>query len=62
MLDITARKEVLDFVLVSEALRSPVLLDSALTKEECAVIAECILNMSRTGQPWSTALPVRYNL
>ncbi len=61
MLDIAVRKEVLNFVLASEALLSPVLLGTELTKEECALIAEYVLNLSRSNQPWSKALPVRYN-
>lgn len=62
MLDIAVRKEVLDFVLASEALLSPVLLGTELTKEECSLIAEYVLNMSRSGHPWAKGLPVRYNM
>ena len=60
-LDVAARKVVLDFVLASEALLSPALRSSELTQEECAMIAEYVLNLSRSGNPWSKALPVRYN-
>ena len=62
MLDIAVRKEVSDFLLASEALLSPALRSSELTNEECAMIAEYVMNLSRTGNPWSKALPIRYNV
>jgi hypothetical protein len=61
MLDIAVRKEVSDFLLASEALLSPALRSSELTKEECDMIAEHVMNLSRSGNPWSKSLPVRYN-
>ncbi|MCE3222972.1 MAG: hypothetical protein K0S58_1152 [Nitrospira sp.] len=65
MLDVAERKEVskevLQFVLASEALLSPVLRPSALTQEECNLVAEYVMNLSRSGNQWSKALPVRYN-
>jgi len=62
MLDIAVRKEVSDFLLASEVLLSPALRSSELGKEECDLIAECVMNLSRTGNPWSKSLPVRYNI
>jgi hypothetical protein len=59
-LDVAANKVVLDFVLASEALLSPAMCPE-LTKEECDMIVEYVMNLSRSGNPWSKALPVRYN-
>ncbi|MCE3222405.1 MAG: hypothetical protein K0S58_585 [Nitrospira sp.] len=65
MLDVAERKEVskevLQFVLASEALLSPALRPIELTNEECTMIAEYVLNLSRSGNPWAKGLPVRYN-
>ena len=61
MLDVSVRKEVLDFILASEALLSPVLRPADLTKAECDTIAEYVKNLSATKHPWSKSLPVRYN-
>jgi hypothetical protein len=61
MMDIASRKVVLDFILASEALLSPALRPAELTKEECTMIAEYVLNLSRSGNPWAKALQIRYN-
>lgn len=60
-LDITVRKKVSDFLLASEALLSPALRSSELTTEECDLIAEYVMTLLRSSNPWSKALPVRYS-
>jgi hypothetical protein len=55
------RQQVLDFLFGSEALLSPALRPSELTNEECAMIAEYVLNLSQPGNPWSKLLPFRDN-
>jgi hypothetical protein len=57
----TIRKGVLDFIIASEALLSPALRSSELTKEECDMIAEYVMTLSNSANPWSKSLPVRYN-
>ena len=49
-----------DFILVSETLLSPALLSSALTPEECEIIAEYIMSLSHLKHPWSKSLVLRY--
>jgi hypothetical protein len=65
MLDVAERKEVskdvLQFALASEALLSSALRSSEFTQEECTMIADYVLNLSRSGNPWAKALPIRYN-
>lgn len=56
MNSLPVRKEVQDFILVSETLLSPALLSSALTPEECEIIAEYIMSLSHLKHPWSKAL------
>ena len=53
MNSLPVRKEVQDFILVSETLLSPALLSSALTPEECEIIAEYIMSLSHLKHPWS---------
>lgn len=51
-------------VTVSPRLRSsafPALRSSELTHEECALIAKYVMTLSRSGNPWSKSLRVRYN-
>ena len=61
MLDVAVRKEVLEFILASEALLSPALRSSEISQAECALIAESVMNLSRSGYPWSKSLLLRYN-
>ena len=60
MNSLPVRKEVQDFILISETLLSPALLTSALTPEECEVIAEYVMSLSHLKQPWSKLLVLRY--
>lgn len=60
MHDPLMRAEVLDFLLVSEVLLSPVLCPPDFTEEECCLIAEFIVKLSTCDYPWSHLLPVRY--
>ena len=57
----TIRKEVLDFIIASEAILSAALHSSEFTKEECDMIAEYVMTLSNSANPWSKSLPVRYN-
>ena len=56
------RQEVLDFILVAEALLSPLLPRHTLTENECGLIAEYVTSLSCSGIPWSKSLPIRYNI
>ena len=56
------RKEVLDFLTVSENLLSPAIQSQELTQEECGLIAQSVMSLCCSGHPWSKALPIRYNL
>jgi hypothetical protein len=56
------RQEVLDFILSTEALLSPVTRSSELTNEECGLIAEYITSLCCSDHPWSRSLPIRYNI
>lgn len=60
MNSLPVRKEVQDFILVSETLLSPALLTSALTPEECEIIAEYVMSLSHLKHPWSKSLVLRY--
>ena len=60
MNSLPVRKEVQDFILISETLLSPALLTSALTPEECEIIAEYIMSLSHLKHPWSKSLVLRY--
>ena len=51
MNSLPVRKEVQDFILISETLLSPALLTSALTPEECEIIAEYIMSLSHLKHP-----------
>jgi hypothetical protein len=55
------RKEVLDFVFIAETLLGRSEGSREFTEEECGLIAEYVMNMSRSGNPWSKSRPVRYN-
>jgi hypothetical protein len=56
------RAEVLEFLLASETILSPVLRPPDLTEEERNLIAEFIVKLSSSDNPWAKLLPVRYNL
>ena len=56
------RQEVLDFILIAEALLSPRLPSHTLTEKECGLIAEYVTSLSCSGHPWSNSLPIRYNI
>jgi hypothetical protein len=60
MNSLPVRKEVQDFIRVSETLLSPELLASTLTPEECELIAEYVMSLSRLKHPWSKSLVLRY--
>lgn len=59
---LSIRREVLDFVLASEALLSTFFGPSELTEEERGLIVEYVTSLSSSGKSWSKALPVRYNI
>lgn len=59
MQSIAVRKEVQDFMQVSESLRSPAIL-TELTREECELIADQVMSLSHAKQPWSKSLITKY--
>jgi hypothetical protein len=60
MNELSMRPEVLEFVVASEVLLSPVLRPPHLTEEESGIIAEFVVKLSSTDNPWATLLPIRY--
>lgn len=56
----SVRKEVLAFTKAAELLLSPALLSPGLTKDECDLIAEYVMNMSNSKTPWGKSLLIRY--
>ena len=54
------RKEVLDFINASEYLLSPAMISPKLTPEECQVVAEYVMSLSKNNNPWSNLLSHQY--
>jgi hypothetical protein len=55
------RKEVLDFLKVSETLLAYPMFTSELTPEECDVIADYIMTLSQARHPWGKSFAVRHS-
>ena len=60
MQKLPVRKEVLAFVDASEYLLSPAMISPDLTPEECQVIAEYVMTLSKNNNPWSKLLSHQY--
>jgi hypothetical protein len=61
MNELSMRPAVVDFVLASEVLLSPVLRPRHLTAEESGLIAEFVVKLSSAGNPWASLLPIQYS-
>jgi hypothetical protein len=55
------RKDVLEFVKVSEHLLSAAMQGQDLTHEECGLIAQSVMSLCGSGHPWSKSLPIHYS-
>jgi hypothetical protein len=53
-------KEVCDFIRAAENLLSHGLRTSELTPDECEIIGEYVITMSKIEHPWSRTLPIKY--
>lgn len=54
------RREVQDFMRITETLLSPASLGDDLTPEECDIIAYYVMSLSSAKHPWAKELTVRY--
>ena len=54
------RREVQEFIRVTETLLSSTSLGGDLTPEECDVIAYYVMSLSNAKHPWGKDLTVRY--
>jgi hypothetical protein len=54
------RREVQDFIRITETLLSPASLGDDFTPEECDIIAYYVMTLSSAKNPWAKELTVRY--
>ena len=57
---LSIRREVQDFIRITETLLSPASLGDDFTPEECDIIAYYVMTLSSAKNPWAKELTVRY--
>ena len=57
---LSVRKEVCEFIRAAETILSPALWISELTEDECDLINQYVISLSKAKNPWSRGLPIKY--